>query len=83
MQWISYASFSALRFRWPNLTAHYCTPYNLRVQNVGLLEAWGLWWQGKSLQGTSLSGVPMLIVGRGGKITAFVGSIVAIIDIAA
>ena len=34
-----------------------------------------------SLQGMSLWGTPMLIVGRVGKIMAFAGSVVAVIDI--
>jgi hypothetical protein len=51
------------------------------VQSVGLFEAWSLWWQGKSVQGMSLWGMPMLVVGRVGKIMAFAGSVVAVIDI--
>src|SRR4051794_23308087 len=56
--------------------------YDMPMQSVGLLEAWGLWWQGKSVQGMSLWGVmPMLVVGRLGKVMAFIGTIVAVIDI--
>jgi len=55
--------------------------YDLRVQSVGLPEAWGLWWQGKSVQGMLLWGIPMLIVGRAGKIISFIGAIVAVVDI--
>jgi hypothetical protein len=48
---------------------------------VGLFEAWGLWWQGAKLDDTALWGLPMLVVGRIGKVMAFVGSIVAVVDI--
>lgn len=52
------------------------------MQSVGLFEAWGLWWQGKSVQGMSLWGIlPVLVIGRLGKVMAFIGSVVAVIDI--
>jgi hypothetical protein len=51
------------------------------MQSVGLLEAWGLWWQGKSVQSMSLWGIPVIVVGRVGKVMSFIGSIAAVIDL--
>jgi hypothetical protein len=52
------------------------------VQNVGLWESWALWWEGASLQGMSLWGmIPLLVVGRIGKIMSFIGGVVAVVDI--
>ena len=62
------------------ITYHHAR-YDPCVQSVGLFEAWGLWWQGQKLDGMALYGVPILIIGRIGKVMAFVGSVVTVIDI--
>jgi sorbitol-specific phosphotransferase system component IIC len=46
-----------------------------------LLEACGLWAQGQRLDDMAIYGIPMLAVGRLGKIVSFLASIVAVIDI--
>ncbi|MFI7610669.1 hypothetical protein ACIBP6_05445 [Nonomuraea terrae] len=49
--------------------------------DVGYFEAWQIWFSGKSLSGLSLHGMPMIWVGRLGKIVAFVGGLTVILDI--
>ena len=52
------------------------------MQSVGFWEAVGLWWLGSKVDGMALWGVvPVLWVGRFGKVLAFGASIVAVIDI--
>jgi uncharacterized protein YjeT (DUF2065 family) len=52
------------------------------MQTVGYWEAWFTWWwQGKSLQGAQMWGLPMLTWGRIGKIVQFVGGLATVIDI--
>jgi hypothetical protein len=51
------------------------------VQSVNLWEAFCLWWDGKSLSGLSLWGVPFLILGRIGKVMQYTGGLVAVLDL--
>jgi hypothetical protein len=51
------------------------------MENLGLLEAWALWGQGKALNGMSLWGIPMIWWGRAGKIAAFLGGLTVVLDV--
>jgi hypothetical protein len=51
------------------------------VQTVSFWQAWGLWFDGRSVSGFRLWGLPVLWWGRIGKLGQFTGGLVAIIDI--
>jgi len=51
------------------------------VQTVSFWQAWGLWFDGQSVSGFRLWGLPVLWWGRIGKLGQFTGGLVAIIDI--
>ena len=51
------------------------------MQTVSFWQAWGLWFDGQSVAGYRLWGVPVLWWGRIGKLGQFTGGLVAIIDI--
>ncbi|MEU0788816.1 hypothetical protein ABZ342_02040 [Amycolatopsis sp. NPDC005961] len=51
------------------------------MQTVSFWQAWGLWFDGQSVSGYRLWGVPVLWWGRIGKLGQFTGGLVAIIDI--
>ncbi|WP_433237774.1 hypothetical protein ACQPYK_29570 [Streptosporangium sp. CA-135522] len=51
------------------------------MADLGLLDAWGLWLDGSSTIGHTLYGMPMVWVGRLGKIVAFVSALSALVDI--
>jgi hypothetical protein len=51
------------------------------VQSVSFWQAWGLWFDGQSVSGYTLWGLPVLWWGRLGKLGQFTGGLVAIIDI--
>jgi hypothetical protein len=51
------------------------------VQTVSFWQAWGLWFDGQSVAGYRLWGLPVLWWGRIGKLAQFTGGLAAIIDI--
>jgi hypothetical protein len=51
------------------------------VQTVSFWQAWGLWFDGRSVSGYQLWGLPVLWWGRIGKLGQFTGGLVAIIDV--
>lgn len=51
------------------------------MQSVSFWQAWGLWFDGQSVSGYRLWGLPVLWWGRFGKLGQFTGGLVAIIDI--
>ncbi|WP_328448391.1 hypothetical protein [Amycolatopsis sp. NBC_00438] len=51
------------------------------MQTVSFWQAWGLWFDGQSVAGFRLWGLPVLWWGRFGKLGQFTGGLAAIIDI--
>ncbi|MCX2953141.1 hypothetical protein [Lentzea sp. NEAU-D7] len=51
------------------------------MQSLSYWEAWGRWWAGDSLAGTTMWGQQMLFWGRTGKLVQFAGGLVAVLDI--
>ncbi len=51
------------------------------MQTVSFWQAWGLWFDGRSVAGFRLWGLPVLWWGRFGKLGQFTGGLAAIIDI--
>ncbi|ETK31651.1 hypothetical protein [Microbispora sp. ATCC PTA-5024] len=51
------------------------------MTNLGLLDAWSLWLDGQSTIGHTLYGIPMIWVGRAGKILAFISAFAVLVDI--
>ncbi|MFG1638906.1 hypothetical protein ACGFMK_01330 [Amycolatopsis sp. NPDC049252] len=51
------------------------------MQTVSFWQAWGLWFDGRSVAGYQMWGLPVLWWGRIGKLGQFTGGLVAIIDI--
>lgn len=55
--------------------------YGDGVRNVGLLEAWRLWSEGKSLTDYELWGLSILWWGRAGKVIQFLGGLTILLDL--
>lgn len=51
------------------------------MTNLGLLDAWNLWLDGQSTIGHTLYGIPIIWVGRAGKVLAFISAFTILIDI--
>ncbi|MEV0387048.1 hypothetical protein [Nonomuraea sp. NPDC050643] len=51
------------------------------MADISYLEAWRMWFDGKSTVGNNLLGVPMLWWGRTGKIGAFLGGMTVVLDV--
>lgn len=51
------------------------------MQDLGWLEAWGLWWTGADLRDSSLWGLSMVFWARFGKVLQFLGGAVAVLDL--
>jgi hypothetical protein len=43
------------------------------MADISYFDAWRLWLEGRSTLGNNLFGVPMIWLGRAGKIAAFIG----------
>ncbi|MEV1004731.1 hypothetical protein [Nonomuraea sp. NPDC050202] len=52
------------------------------MADISYFEAWGMWLDGKSTLGNDLFGIPMIWMGRSGKIVAFAGGLTVILDLA-
>ncbi|MFE0151062.1 hypothetical protein ACFWY5_28210 [Nonomuraea sp. NPDC059007] len=51
------------------------------MADLGLFEAWGIWFEGRSLTGHCVLGLPILWWSRIGKVLAFTGGLTAILDL--
>jgi len=51
------------------------------MSDISLIDAWRLWWSGASLLNFSLFGIPVLWLGRGGKVIEFIGAATIVADI--
>jgi hypothetical protein len=51
------------------------------MADISYFDAWRLWLEGRSTLGNNLFGVPMIWLGRAGKIAAFIGRTAVILDI--
>ncbi|MEV4164954.1 hypothetical protein [Nonomuraea dietziae] len=51
------------------------------MADLGLIDAWGMWLDGRSTLGHTLYGIPMVWVGRTGKIIAFLSAFAVLVDI--
>ncbi|GAA0978493.1 hypothetical protein [Nocardiopsis tropica] len=49
--------------------------------DLSLLDAWNLWWSGQQLTGHTLYGVPVLWLGRLGKLLAFLAGTTILLDV--
>ena len=51
------------------------------MADISYFEAWQMWMNGRSTLGNDLFGVPMIWLGRSGKIAAFVGGLAVVLDL--
>ncbi|MFG2075067.1 hypothetical protein [Nonomuraea maritima] len=51
------------------------------MADISYLEAWQIWMDGQSTLGSDLFGVPMIWLGRSGKIAAFIGGLAVLLDL--
>ncbi|WP_214317563.1 hypothetical protein [Nonomuraea sediminis] len=51
------------------------------MADISLIDAWGLWLDGKSTLGYSLFGIPMVWIGRAGKIVSFLSALAVVLEI--
>lgn len=49
--------------------------------NLTVGEAWNLWWSGQQLTGHALYGVPVVWLGRSGKLLSFLSGGAIVLDI--
>ncbi|MEW1838520.1 hypothetical protein AB0392_11250 [Nonomuraea angiospora] len=52
------------------------------MADISYLEAWRMWLDGQSTLGHELFGVPMIWLGRAGKVAAFISGLTILVDIA-